>query len=171
MVGLGLIAAAKAIGAAIGIWRARSVVMTGMLELIAMLHSSSVWLPYRSGRNSSYDTNVPHLGIHDGEVFVGVFIGAVTSTGSIVAYLKLAGMINSAPKMLPAHNAVNLGIIPVFFGMTAVYTVVPRDDTMLRQSLPAVMTVLALFLGWHLVSSIGGGDTPVVVPVFNSLFR
>ena len=168
LVGLGLIAAAMAIGAAIGIWRARSVEMTGMPELIAMLHSFVGLAAVLVGWNSSYETDVPYPGIHDGEVFVGVFIGAVTLTGSIVAYLKLAGKINSAPKMLPAHNAVNLGIILVFFGMTAAYIMVPRDDMMLRQSLLGVMTVLALFLGWHLVSSIGGGDMPVVVSMLNS---
>ena len=168
LVGLGLIAAAMAIMAAIGIWRARSVEMTGMPELIAMLHSFVGLAAVLVGWNSSYETDVPYPGIHDGEVFVGVFIGAVTLTGSIVAYLKLAGKINSAPKMLPAHNAVNLGIILVFFVMTAAYIMVPRDDMMLRQSLLGVMTVLALFLGWHLVSSIGGGDMPVVVSMLNS---
>ena len=166
--GLGLIAAAMAIGAVIGIWRARRVEMTGMPELIAMLHSFVGLAAVLVGWNSSYEENVPYPGIHDAEVFIGVFIGAVTLTGSIVAFLKLSARINSAPKMLPAHNAVNLGIIIAFFGMTAAYIVVPRDDMVVRQGLLGAMTILALFLGWHLVSSIGGGDMPVVVSMLNS---
>jgi NAD(P) transhydrogenase subunit beta len=92
----------------------------------------------------------------------------VTFTGSIVAYLKLSAKIKSAPLMLPAHNAINLGIIVAFFVMTAAYTMVPDDDMVVRQSLLGVMTLLALFLGWHLVASIGGGDMPVVVSMLNS---
>jgi NAD(P) transhydrogenase subunit beta len=168
LTGLGLIAAAMAIGAVIGIWRARSVEMTGMPELIAMLHSFVGLAAVLVGWNSSYETDVPYQGIHDAEVFIGVFIGAVTLTGSIVAYLKLSARIKSAPMMLPAHNAVNLGIILIFFGMTAAYVLVPQDDMVVRQSLLGVMTLLALFLGWHLVASIGGGDMPVVVSMLNS---
>ena len=168
LTGLGPIAVAMGIGAVIGIWRARRVEMTGMPELIAMLHSFVGLAAVLVGWNSSYEENVPYAGIHDAEVFIGVFIGAVTFTGSIVAYLKLSAKINSAPMMLPAHNAVNLGIIVVSLGMTAAYVMVPRDDMLLRQGLLGVMTVLALFLGWHLVASIGGGDMPVVVSMLNS---
>jgi H+-translocating NAD(P) transhydrogenase subunit beta len=166
--GFALIVAAMAIGGAIGIWRAKRVEMTGMPELIAMLHSFVGLAAVLVGWNSSYETNVPYPGIHDVEVFVGVFIGAVTFTGSIVAYLKLSAKIKSAPLMLPAHNAINLGIIVAFFVMTAAYVMVPADDMVLRQSLLGVMTLLALFLGWHLVASIGGGDMPVVVSMLNS---
>ena len=166
--GLGLILAAMAIGAAIGIWRARVVEMTGMPELIAMLHSFVGLAAVLVGWNSSYETDVLYPSIHDVEVFVGVFIGAVTFTGSIVAYLKLSAKIKSAPLMLPAHNAINLGIIVAFFVMTAAYVMVPADDMVLRQSLLGAMTLLALFLGWHLVASIGGGDMPVVVSMLNS---
>jgi NAD(P) transhydrogenase subunit beta len=141
--------------------------MTGMPELIAMLHSFVGLAAVLVGWNSSYEENVPYPGIHDAEVFIGVFIGAVTLTGSIVAYLKLSAKINSAPKMLPAHNAVNLGIILISLGMTVAYVMVPSDD-MLRQGLLGAMTLLALLLGWHLVSSIGGGDMPVVVSMLNS---
>ena len=166
--GLGLILAAMAIGAVIGIWRARVVEMTGMPELIAMLHSFVGLAAVLVGWNSSYETDVLYPSIHDVEVFVGVFIGAVTFTGSIVAYLKLSAKIKSAPLMLPAHNAINLGIIVAFFVMTAAYVMVPADDMVLRQSLLGAMTLLALFLGWHLVASIGGGDMPVVVSMLNS---
>jgi len=168
LMGLGLIAAAMAVGAVIGIWRARRVEMTGMPELIAILHSFVGLAAVLVGWNSSYEKNVPYPAIHDGEVFVGVFIGAVTFTGSIVAFLKLSARISSAPLMLPKHNAINLGIILIFFGMTAAYIATPADDTVVRQTLLGVMTALALFLGWHLVASIGGGDMPVVVSMLNS---
>ena len=168
LTGLALIAAAMAIGAVIGIWRARRVEVTGMPELIAMLHSFVGLAAVLVGWNSSYEENVPYPGIHDAEVFIGVFIGAVTLTGSIVAYLKLSAKINSAPKMLPAHNAVNLGIILISLGMTVAYVLVPSDDMLIRQGLLGAMTLLALLLGWHLVSSIGGGDMPVVVSMLNS---
>ncbi len=168
LTGLGLIVAAMAIGGAIGIWRAKRVEMTGMPELIAMLHSFVGLAAVLVGWNSSYETNVAYPAIHDVEVFVGVFIGAVTFTGSIVAYLKLSAKIKSAPLMLPGHNVINLGIIVAFFAMTAAYVMVPSDDIVVRQSLLGLMTLLALFLGWHLVASIGGGDMPVVVSMLNS---
>ncbi len=166
--GFVLIAVAMSIGAAIGIWRARRVEMTGMPELIAMLHSFVGLAAVLVGWNSSYEDLVPYPGIHDVEVFVGVFIGAVTFTGSIVAYLKLSAKIKSAPLQLPAHNAINLGIIVAFLVMTVAYVMLPRDDVVLRQSLLGIMTLLALLLGWHLVASIGGGDMPVVVSMLNS---
>ena len=167
-VGLGLIVAAMLIGGAIGTWRARRVEMTGMPELIAMLHSFVGLAAVLVGWNSSYELDVPYPGIHDAEVFVGVFIGAVTLTGSIVAYLKLSARIKSAPMMLPAHNAVNLGILIAAVAMTVAYVLVPAENMVARQSLLGLMTLLALFLGWHLVSSIGGGDMPVVVSMLNS---
>ena len=139
-----------------------------MPELIAMLHSFVGLAAVLVGWNSSYETDVLYPSIHDVEVFVGVFIGAVTFTGSIVAYLKLSAKIKSAPLMLPAHNAINLGIIVAFFVMTVAYVIIPSEDIVARQSLLGLMTLLALFLGWHLVASIGGGDMPVVVSMLNS---
>jgi NAD(P) transhydrogenase subunit beta len=97
-----------------------------------------------------------------------VFIGAVTFTGSIVAYLKLSAKIKScaddaarAQCRQPRHHR---GLV---LGMTVAY-VSPRLTTVVRQGLLGVMTLLALFLGWHLVASIGGGDMPVVVSMLNS---
>ena len=168
VIGLGLILLAMAIGAVIGIWRARNVAMTGMPELIALLHSFVGLAAVLVGWNSSYERPLEHAGVHDAEVFVGVFIGAVTLTGSIVAFLKLSARIKSAPLMLPHHNAINLGVIVAFFVMTLGYVLIPRDDLLARQSLLGLMTALALFLGWHLVASIGGGDMPIVVSMLNS---
>ncbi|HRW17513.1 MAG TPA: Re/Si-specific NAD(P)(+) transhydrogenase subunit beta [Dermatophilaceae bacterium] len=164
---LAFIAIAMAIGAVVGIYLARRVEMTQMPELIAMLHSFVGAAAVLVGWNSSYEL-AAYKGIHDAEVFVGVFIGAVTFTGSIVAYLKLSAKMKSAPLVLPARHAINLGIIVVFLVMTIVYAVLPHEQVFLRQLLLGIMTVLALFLGWHLVASIGGGDMPVVVSMLNS---
>jgi NAD(P) transhydrogenase subunit beta len=165
--GLGLIAAAMVIGALIGLDRARKVEMTGMPELIAMLHSFVGLAAVLVGWNSSYEV-AAYPAIHDGEVFVGIFIGAVTFTGSIVAFLKLSARIKSAPLMLPGRNAINLGIIVAFLALTVVYVLTPQDATFTRHLLLGLVTVMALFLGWHLVASIGGGDMPVVVSMLNS---
>jgi NAD(P) transhydrogenase subunit beta len=165
--GLALILAAMAIGAAIGLDRARKVEMTGMPELIAMLHSFVGLAAVLVGWNSSYETT-RYPGIHSVEVAVGVFIGAVTFTGSIVAFLKLSARIKSAPLMLPGHNWINLGAVGAFLVLTVVYVLVPEDSVALRASLLGVITLIALGLGWHLVASIGGGDMPVVVSMLNS---
>jgi len=171
-IGLTLLVVAMLIGAAIGLWRAAKVEMTGMPELIAILHSfvglAAVlvgWNGYLSVEaNAGEQTEVAGnlLGIHSAEVVIGVFIGAVTFTGSIVAFLKLSGRIKSNPLMLPAHNALNLGAL-VAFAVLTVFFVVEPDLPLL-----AAVTVLALALGWHLVASIGGGDMPVVVSMLNS---
>ena len=165
--GLALILAAMGIGAAIGLDRARKVEMTGMPELIAMLHSFVGLAAVLVGWNSSYETAL-YPGIHSVEVMVGVFIGAVTFTGSIVAFLKLSARIKSAPLMLPGRNWINLGAIGAFVVLTVVYVLVPQDAVALRASLLGVVTLIALALGWHLVASIGGGDMPVVVSMLNS---
>jgi NAD(P) transhydrogenase subunit beta len=91
-----------------------------------------------------------------------VFIGAVTFTGSIVAYLKLSARISSKPLMLPGKNFLNVGALIGFVGLTVWYVITPDI------SLLIAVTVLALALGWHLVASIGGGDMPVVVSMLNS---
>ncbi|MFE4414921.1 Re/Si-specific NAD(P)(+) transhydrogenase subunit beta [Streptomyces sp. NPDC056821] len=166
--GLALVVAAMAVAAVIGITLARRVEMTGMPELIAMLHSFVGLAAVLVGWNSSYENNVAYPTVHDVEVFVGVFIGAVTLTGSVVAYLKLSAKIRSAPLALPAHNALNLAIVAAVSVMTVVYCLVSRDAGAARQLLLGVMTLTALFLGWHLVMSIGGGDMPVVVSMLNS---
>jgi NAD(P) transhydrogenase subunit beta len=171
-VGFALLAVAVVIGAAIGLWRARRVEMTGMPELIAILHSfvglAAVlvgWNGYLSVEaNEAEQTEVASnlLGIHSAEVVIGVFIGAVTFTGSIVAFLKLSARIKSNPLMLPAHNALNLGALVAFVVLTVVFVVEPNLVVL------SIVTALALALGWHLVASIGGGDMPVVVSMLNS---
>jgi H+-translocating NAD(P) transhydrogenase subunit beta len=160
-----LIVVAMAIGAVIGLWRAKSVEMTQMPELIAILHSlvgaAAVLVGYNSfltegGLEGSLRN------IHSVEVFLGVFIGAVTLTGSVVAFLKLSTRISSKPLTLPQRHKMNLAallisaVLLVWFVSSG--SVVPL----------LIMTVIALALGWHLVASIGGGDMPVVISMLNS---
>jgi len=155
-----LVALVLAIGASVGTWRARTVEMTQMPELIAILHSFVGLAAVLVGFNS-YLTSEPSI-VHDVEVFLGVLIGAVTFTGSIVAYLKLAAKIRSAPLVLPARNVLNLVAIVVSLGL-GVWFVLGGGIVPLL-----VMTAIALALGWHLVAAIGGGDMPVVVSMLNS---
>jgi NAD(P) transhydrogenase subunit beta len=165
--GLALILAAMGIGAVIGLDRAKKVEMTGMPELIAMLHSFVGLAAVLVGWNSSIE-ETPYPVIHDVEVAIGVFIGAVTFTGSIVAFLKLSARIKSAPLMLPGRNWINLGAIAAFAVLTAAYVVIPPEEVLARRAVLVTVTVVALALGWHLVASIGGGDMPVVVSMLNS---
>jgi NAD(P) transhydrogenase subunit beta len=173
--GLILIGVAMVVGAAVGLWRARVVEMTGMPELIAILHSfvglAAVlvgWNGYLlvEGGGSPEEiallTAEGTLGIHSAEVFIGVFIGAVTFTGSIVAYGKLSGRLKSNPLMLPGKNALNIGALVVFVALTVWFVISPALWLLI------VVTIVALALGWHLVASIGGGDMPVVVSMLNS---
>ncbi|MFI5624398.1 Re/Si-specific NAD(P)(+) transhydrogenase subunit beta [Nocardioides sp. NPDC051685] len=156
---------AVAVGAVIGLWRAKVVEMTGMPELIALLHSFVGLAAVLIGWNGHFEAAIGqgHGGaIHDAEVFIGVFIGAVTFTGSIVAFLKLSARIKSAPLMLPGKNVINIGALVVFVILTVVYVINPTLPLLIA------VTVVALALGWHLVASIGGGDMPVVVSMLNS---
>ena len=155
-----LIGVAMAIGATIGISLARRVEMTGMPELIAMLHSFVGLAAVLVGFNSYLDGN--RDGVHLVEVFLGVFIGAVTFTGSIVAFLKLSAKISSRPLMLPARHWLNLAAVLVSVGLMAWFVTAPALTPLI------VMTAIALAFGWHLVASIGGGDMPVVISMLNS---
>ncbi|HEY7813448.1 MAG TPA: Re/Si-specific NAD(P)(+) transhydrogenase subunit beta [Nakamurella sp.] len=153
------------VGGAIGVWRALRVEMTGMPQLIAMLHSFvglaavlvgyNTWLVAESGGG-------PHDAVHLTEVFLGVFIGAVTLTGSIVAYLKLSARIPSKPLMLPGRHVMNLFALLVAAALLVWFVLTGGAVPLL------LMTAVALAFGWHLVASIGGGDMPVVVSMLNS---
>jgi len=163
--GIVLLVVAVLIGGAIGLWRARVVEMTGMPELIALLHSFVGLAAVIVGWNGHLAP--PHLDgalsdIHSAEVFIGVFIGAITFTGSIVAFLKLSGRMSSKALVLPGRNVLNAAAIVLFAALTVWYVI----DGQLW--LLIAVTALALALGWHLVASIGGGDMPVVVSMLNS---
>ena len=168
VVTLSLIIVAMVIGGLIGAWRARTVEMTGMPELVAMLHSFVGMAAVLVGYNSYFEPGAEAgsmAAVHSAEVFLGVFIGAVTFTGSIVAFLKLSAKMKSSPLVLPKRHLLNLMILLVS-GALMVWFMVSGTDAPVLPLL--VMTALALFLGFHLVAAIGGGDMPVVVSMLNS---
>ncbi|HCM1314093.1 Re/Si-specific NAD(P)(+) transhydrogenase subunit beta [Vibrio parahaemolyticus] len=165
--GFGWIIMAMAIGGAIGIFYAKKVEMTEMPELVAILHSFVGLAAVLVGYNSYLDapeaaTHAEHV-IHLVEVFLGVFIGAVTFTGSIVAFGKLRGVISSSPLNLPHKHKMNLAAI-VVSTLLMIYFV-KADGSMFAL---IVMTLIAFAFGYHLVASIGGADMPVVVSMLNS---
>ncbi|MCG9775027.1 Re/Si-specific NAD(P)(+) transhydrogenase subunit beta, partial [Vibrio diabolicus] len=156
-----------AIGGAIGIFYAKKVEMTEMPELVAILHSFVGLAAVLVGYNSYLDapeaaTHAEHV-IHLVEVFLGVFIGAVTFTGSIVAFGKLRGVISSSPLNLPHKHKMNLAAV-VISTLLMIYFV-KADGSMFAL---IVMTLIAFAFGYHLVASIGGADMPVVVSMLNS---
>ena len=165
-----ILVAAVVVGAVIGLARARAVQMTQMPELIALFHSfvglAAVLVGWNGHREATqvYAVDEPSSlwNIHNAEISIGIFIGAVTFTGSIVAFLKLSARIKSRPLTLPGKNALNLGALAVFVALTVWFCISPSLGLMIA------VTVLALALGWHLVASIGGGDMPVVVSMLNS---
>jgi NAD(P) transhydrogenase subunit beta len=162
---LGLALAALVLGGAVGAWRARRVAMTQLPQLIAILHSSVGLAAVAVGYNSFLAGGADDDAVHRVEVFLGVLVGAVTLTGSVVAYLKLAARISSAPLVLPRRNALNLAAVVVSLGLLPWFLVADGPAALAPVLL---MTVLALALGAHLVAAIGGGDMPVVVSMLNS---
>ncbi len=165
--GMEILVGAMVVGALIGTRLALKVEMTQMPELVAILHSFVGLAAVFVGYNSYLDHHQPVgvlLNIHLVEVFLGVFIGAVTFTGSIVAFGKLRGTFNSSALMLPHRHKMNLlaGIASVILMVNFVM----NDGTDFTPLI--VMTIIALVFGWHMVSSIGGADMPVVVSMLNS---
>ena len=172
---LALLIVAMAVGAAIGLFRAARVPMTGMPELIALFHSFVGLAAVLVGWNGYLEVegrgvleaigerlDPTLLGIHHAEVVIGVFIGAVTLTGSIVAWGKLSARFKSAPLVLPGKNLLNIGALVAFAVLTVWFVIAPTLGVLIA------VTVIALALGVHLVASIGGGDMPVVVSMLNS---
>ncbi|UYA60437.1 NAD(P) transhydrogenase subunit beta [Pectobacterium sp. F1-1] len=167
---VGWIIVAMAIGGSIGIYLARKVEMTEMPELVAILHSFVGLAAVLVGFNSFLDhgeiTDPVMVNIHLTEVFLGIFIGAVTFTGSVVAFGKLRGKISSKPLMLPHRHKMNLAALVVSFLLLLVF--INTGSVALQVLALILMTVIALVFGWHLVASIGGADMPVVVSMLNS---
>lgn len=164
--GVAWILVAMILGAAIGIHRAKKVEMTEMPELIAILHSFVGLAAVFVGFNSYMDrvSVAPDMHyIHLVEVFLGVFIGAITFTGSIVAFGKLNGKLSSKPLSLPHKHKLNLAAIIVSLLLLVLF--VKADGSTFAL---IVMTIIALAFGWHLVASIGGADMPVVISMLNS---
>lgn len=165
--GLAWVLLAMVIGGGIGIHYAKKVEMTEMPELVAILHSFVGMAAVLVGFNSYIDapeaaTHAEHV-IHLVEVFLGIFIGAVTFTGSIVAFGKLRGVIKSTPLNLPHKHKLNLAAL-VVSGLLLIHFV-NVDGSVFAL---IVMTLIAFAFGYHLVASIGGADMPVVVSMLNS---
>ena len=154
------------IGSVIGLVVARRVEMTGMPQLVAALHTFVGMAAVFIGINSELAPPAGLIGaekiIHEVEVFLGVFIGAVTTTGSIVAFGKLAGILDGKPLTLPARNLLNLIAVLVCVWLGYMYLNHAGIWTLY------LMTAIALVFGAHLVLAIGGADMPVVVSMLNS---
>lgn len=168
---VGWIIVAMVIGGAIGVYLAKKVEMTEMPELVAVLHSFVGLAAVLVGFNSFIEHqpgSMEHVmeNIHLTEVFLGIFIGAVTFTGSIVAFGKLRGTISSKPLMLPNRHKLNLAALFVSFLLMVWF--VNTGSTSVQVMCVLLMTIIALAFGWHLVASIGGADMPVVVSMLNS---
>ena len=168
--GVPWIVGALVIGGAIGLIAAKKVQMTQMPELVALMHSLVGLAACLVGFASYVDTSVQFSGaekaIHEMEIYVGILIGAVTFSGSVVAFGKLSGRIGGKPLLLPARHWLNLAglLIIIWFGREFL-----RAPTIEAGMTPLiVMTVIALLFGIHMVMAIGGADMPVVVSMLNS---
>ncbi len=154
------------IGAVIGGVVAMRVEMTGMPQLVAALHSFVGLAAVFIGINSDFSPPAGLVGaekiIHEVEIFIGVFIGAITFTGSIIAYGKLAGWIDGKALALPGRNALNVGMVLASIYLGYMYLDHAGPWTLY------VMTAIALVFGIHMVMAIGGADMPVVVSMLNS---
>ncbi|AOM39960.1 Re/Si-specific NAD(P)(+) transhydrogenase subunit beta [Xenorhabdus hominickii] len=167
---VGWIILAMVIGAVIGIRLAKKVEMTEMPELVAILHSfvglAAVLVGFNSFISHDIFVNIIMHHIYLTEVFLGIFIGAVTFTGSAVAFGKLRGILSSKPLMLPHRHKLNLVALIVSFVLMV--TFIKAESTGLQIFTLLAMTIIALAFGWHLVASIGGADMPVVISMLNS---
>ncbi len=168
--GIAWIVAALVIGGGVGLFAARIVKMTQMPELVALMHSLVGLAACLVGFASYVDTSVQFQGaekvIHEVEIYVGILIGAVTFSGSLIAFGKLNGKIGGKPLLLPARHWLNLValLVVIWFGREFI-----RAETVADGMLPlTVMTVVALLFGIHMVMAIGGADMPVVVSMLNS---
>lgn len=164
------IIAAIAVASVIGVLLARKVEMTSMPQLVAILHSfvglAAVLVGFGSYLDPKTHTLTPteHT-IHLVEVFIGVFIGAITFTGSIVAWGKLEGKVRSKPLLYPGRHVVNIVLLIVCIVMGILFTMEHGTDGMMYLY---IMTAIACFIGVMLVMAIGGADMPVVVSMLNS---
>jgi NAD(P) transhydrogenase subunit beta len=170
--GFAWIVGAMAVGATIGLYAARIVRMTQMPELVALMHSlvgvAAVLVGYANYIDpvAAGTFTGAEKTIHEIEIYVGILIGAVTFSGSVIAFGKLAGKISGKPVLLPGRHLLNLaGLLAVIsFGVSFV-----NAHTVDEGMKPLIgMTLLALLFGVHMVMAIGGADMPVVVSMLNS---
>jgi len=157
-------------GAVIGSVLAKRVEMTSMPELVAILHSFVGLAAVLVGMASFLDPSHELLEgtnrlIHDVEILLGVFIGGVTFTGSVVAFGKLRGSLSGKPLLLPARHMLNLGMVGVSIWLGSEFLVLGHDDAWVTL---LIVTGISFVLGVHLIVAIGGADMPVVVSMLNS---
>ena len=154
------------IGALIGKTVAQRVEMTEMPQLVAALHSfvglAAVFIGLNSAMGTHHNLTYAELVIHEVEIFLGVFIGAITFTGSIVAYAKLAGKIDGKALILPGRHILNGLVVVLSLILLFMYINTSQLWTLY------LMLLIAFLLGAHLVAAIGGADMPVVVSMLNS---
>jgi NAD(P) transhydrogenase subunit beta len=157
-------------GGALGFILSRRVQMTQMPELVAILHSLVGLAAVLIGFANFLDTSIQFTGvdksIHEIEVYLGIGIGALTFTGSVIAYGKLSGMLGGQPMLLPARHWLNL-VLLVAVVVVAIKFVGEPDHQQATIYL-LIMTVLAMLFGIHMVAAIGGADMPVVISMLNS---
>ncbi|MGB3167836.1 MAG: NAD(P)(+) transhydrogenase (Re/Si-specific) subunit beta [Alteraurantiacibacter sp.] len=163
---------AIAIGAIIGVTIARRIAMTSMPELVAGFHSLVGLAAVRVGWAAYLNPAAFGLMGADGlgavskvEMGLGIAIGAITFSGSVIAFLKLSGKMSGSPILLPARHAINLGVLAAIIVLTALFAMAGPGDTM---PLIVGLTVLAFLIGFLLIVPIGGADMPVVVSMLNS---
>jgi H+-translocating NAD(P) transhydrogenase subunit beta len=165
--GYGVLIGAIVPGAIIGSVLAARVAMTSMPELVAILHSfvglAAVLVGLATYLQPENTLTGVEATIHELEIYIGIFIGAVTFAGSVVAFGKLNGSFGSKPLMLPARHLINIALLvsSVVLGVQFMGT-----ENGLQPLL--IMTVLACILGFLLVMGIGGADMPVVISMLNS---
>jgi NAD(P) transhydrogenase subunit beta len=164
---IGFLVAALVGGATIGAFVASRVAMTSMPELVAMLHSFVGAAAVLVGISTYLQPSVDeaHRAAHLIEIYVGVFVGTVTFSGSVIAFAKLRALVGSRPLMLPGRHALNAILVGASVVLAVLFLQQPGTDGL---TCLLVMTGLALLLGMHLVMAIGGGDMPVVVSLLNS---
>ncbi len=168
--GYGMLFFAIIVGGGIGLYLAKRVEMTEMPELVAVLHSfvglAAVLVGISSYLGEHKFSSLAAENIHMIEIFLGVFIGGVTFTGSLIAFGKLRGSISSAPLMLPARHWGNLAIIVISLLLMWASVAADSSESVLFELI--LVTLLSFVLGVHLVMAIGGADMPVVVSMLNS---
>ena len=165
-----LLLGALVVGAAIGLVLARRVRMTGMPELVAILHSFVGLAAVIVGFSGVLGTETLGTGdlFHAVETCLGVLIGAVTFSGSVVAYGKLSGSIGGRPLLLPARHWLNLLLLLLAIGFGAAFATEATAGQASGVAALAWLTVVALVFGVHMVAAIGGADMPVVISMLNS---
>src|SRR5512140_328852 len=170
LAGVPYIVGALLVGGSVGLYAARKVQMTQMPELVALMHSLVGLAACLVGFASYVDTSIAFDGaeksIHEVEIYVGILIGAVTFSGSIIAFGKLSGKIGGKPLLLPGRHWLNLAglLIVIWFGRAFLHA--EGIDAGMMPLI--VMTVISLLFGVHMVMAIGGADMPVVISMLNS---